>query len=642
MDSLRVDPEKGLNTSTGSIAVRCGASTGTISLTDDGAFCFTPNPVRQRGPFGWLTGWLFRPVGHQVIPADQLLGARLESPRAFTVWFTSEYTTRTGHVTKRLYRAVHTPRFEVSDPEAATKLVTQIRRTVSWWGRDKPPHVAAIINPKAGKGVAAVMFRNQLLPLLRDVAGLRVSEHLTKAPEHATLLVRELTLNARPSLSSSSPPSGGGRSGGIEGGGAAGPAEAAGVADGADLIMFVGGDGTLHEGLQGLFQRADWNVARDTPLVAVPCGSGNGVAASCGLWDITTAAVAVCRGRITPIDVATVLQPPNSRHYCLLSVVYGAMANLDIGTNHLRWLGELRFHLGGLWEILRGRCYSCRVFVLPPDAASAVASAPSATATARAGAAAAVGGSEASDYGGAPSPSVAALEMNNAAATATAGRPSVGSVAAEARRGGGGEGVQEPLLKHEGSACGAIRSAGTGGTGATNNDRNDFDGTEGTLLSQYPYGPPLPLLSQLPCLPARLPDNPSALPAGWKQLTDSFAIFGAYNTQYLALGARANPGGLMSDGAWEVWQLEAHGRRAGAGLRLRCLKVLLGVEDGSFARTPDIMHVVKARAMLFQQRDSATWTVLDGEAVPEAPLYLEVHPRLCRVLVSPVFQEEPL
>lgn len=46
--------------------------------------------------------------------------------------------------------------------------------------------------------------------------------------------------------------------------------------------------------------------------------------------------------------------------------------------------------------------------------------------------------------------------------------------------------------------------------------------------------------------------------------------------------------------------------------------------------------------MLFQQRDSATWTVLDGEPVPEAPLYLEVHPGLCRLLVSPVFYEEPL
>ncbi len=76
---------------------------------------------------------------------------------------------------------------------------------------------------------------------------------------------------------------------------------------------------------QGLLQREDWNAARQVPLVAVPTGSGNGVAASSGLWDVTTAVVAVCRGRTESVDVATVLQPPNKRHYCLLSVVYGGM-----------------------------------------------------------------------------------------------------------------------------------------------------------------------------------------------------------------------------------------------------------------------------------------------------------------------------
>ncbi|GLC46319.1 hypothetical protein PLESTB_000998600 [Pleodorina starrii] len=593
MDGVQIDPERaqGLRT----LAVRCGGVTGTISLADGGVF-FTPDPIRGGGLFGWFTS-LLRPVRPQFIPAGQLLGARLESPCAFSVWYAPEYTARMGCVTKRLYHARHTPRYEVSDPHAAAELVAAIRRSASWWGRDKPPHVAAIVNPKAGRGGAVRLLRNQLLPLLRDVAGLRVTEHPTQAPGHASMLVRELALN-------------------VPGGGGA-------TVDGVDLIMFVGGDGTLHEGLQGLFQRPDWAAAREVPLVAVPCGSGNGVAASCGLWDLTTAAVAVCRGRVAPVDVASVLQPPNSRYYCLLSVVYGAMANLDIGTNHLRWMGELRFHLGGLREIMRGRCYSCRVFVLPPSEAAP------ASASAAAG-------------GGAlrPAPAEVALEGPDGAAQRRAGS------AAGGPRAGDDDvlvsGMREPLLR-EGAAASSGESAAADAAGGARGDGggNDHD-AEGSLLSQYPPGPPLPLLSQLPRLPARLPDSPSALPRGWQQLADSFAIFGAYNTQYLALGARANPGGLMGDGAWEVWQLEAQSRRAGAGLRLRCLKVLLGVEDGSFARTPGVMHVTKARALLFEQRDSSTWTVLDGEAVEERPLYLEVHPGLCRLLVAPGFREEPL
>jgi sphingosine kinase len=75
-------------------------------------------------------------------------------------------------------------------------------------------------------------------------------------------------------------------------------------------------------------------------MCPVPTGSGNGMAASCGLWDPATAAVAVCRGRVHACDVISALQPPGTRLYCLLSLVYGLMANLDINTEHLRWAGR--------------------------------------------------------------------------------------------------------------------------------------------------------------------------------------------------------------------------------------------------------------------------------------------------------------
>lgn len=182
----------------------------------------------------------------------------------------------------------------------------------------------------------------------------------------------------------------------------------------------------------------------------------------------------------------------------------------------------------------------------------------------------------------------------------------------------------------------------------------------------------MPLLASLPGLPHPLPDSLDSLPAGWQQLPDSFAILGAYNTQYLALGARANPGGRMGDGAWDVWHMAAdggahRGKRASGGVRARALKVLLGIEDGGFAKSPGVMRTTKvgvhvrllaegacvcksvcvherrscahtrcahvhcqvcgrtftipsqARALMFEQRDSATWTVLDGEEVSRGP-----------------------
>lgn len=55
-----------------------------------------------------------------------------------------------------------------------------LRRRASWWGRASPPHVAAIVNPVSGKGSAQRLMEAQVLPLLRDVAGLRVTVHVTQ------------------------------------------------------------------------------------------------------------------------------------------------------------------------------------------------------------------------------------------------------------------------------------------------------------------------------------------------------------------------------------------------------------------------------------------------------------------------------
>jgi hypothetical protein len=34
---------------------------------------------------------------------------------------------------------------------------------------------------------------------------------------------------------------------------------------------------------------------------------------------------------------------------CLCLLQYGLMSNLDVGTEHLRWMGDTRFLLGLLW-----------------------------------------------------------------------------------------------------------------------------------------------------------------------------------------------------------------------------------------------------------------------------------------------------
>ncbi|KFM24516.1 Sphingosine kinase 1 [Auxenochlorella protothecoides] len=168
------------------------------------------------------------------------------------------------------------------------------------------------------------LFNKEVQPLL-EAAGIQARVVCTNSKGHAT----ELVTGQRP--------------------------------DQIDAIAVVGGDGTVFEVLQGMLNRPDWEAARQLPLVQIPAGSGNGLAASTGLWDVTTAVHALVKGCTSPMDVSSVLQPPARRVFSFLSLTYGMIPNLDIGTDHLRWMGSPRFVLGAIHQIMKQGAYPARV-----------------------------------------------------------------------------------------------------------------------------------------------------------------------------------------------------------------------------------------------------------------------------------------
>lgn len=105
------------------------------------------------------------------------------------------------------------------------------------------------------------LFRQRVAQVLEDAAGMSLISVATTHPGHATQIMQDLDLGT------------------------------------VDIVVFVGGDGTVFEGLQGLLSRPDWEAARRLPLAHVPGGSGNGLAHSCGLRDPATAAFAICKVR---------------------------------------------------------------------------------------------------------------------------------------------------------------------------------------------------------------------------------------------------------------------------------------------------------------------------------------------------------
>ena len=130
------------------------------------------------------------------------------------------------------------------DFEALTELVKAIRRVSLLSAR--PGKYFVLINPQSGKGQAQTIWKNVAQIMLEKEAGIEVVIHHTKYPGHAVEIMRDekyLSLY--------------------------------------DAVICLGGDGVLHEVLQGCQARPDFAKLLQTMRLGVlGCGTGNGLAKS--------------------------------------------------------------------------------------------------------------------------------------------------------------------------------------------------------------------------------------------------------------------------------------------------------------------------------------------------------------------------
>ncbi|PHH76005.1 hypothetical protein CDD82_4190 [Ophiocordyceps australis] len=131
-----------------------------------------------------------------------------------------------------------------------------------------------------------------------------------------------------------------------------------------DTVVACSGDGTPHEIFNGLAKRADAGTAlASMPVSHIPCGSGNAMA--CNLYGshrADVAALGIIKGVVTALDLVSITQS-NRRTVSFLSQSLGIVAESDLATEHLRWMGSFRFELGVMTRIFRRKCYPCDIAV---------------------------------------------------------------------------------------------------------------------------------------------------------------------------------------------------------------------------------------------------------------------------------------
>ena len=118
-----------------------------------------------------------------------------------------------------------------------------------------------------------------------------------------------------------------------------------------DGLCVIGGDGSLHEVVNGLMLRPD--PAR-VPLGLIPGGTGNTVAEHLGCLDPLVAVQRIIAGHLSALDVARVTTG-DATDFCVNIIGWGAAVDINRTAERLRWLGPTRYTLAALWHIVRAR-----------------------------------------------------------------------------------------------------------------------------------------------------------------------------------------------------------------------------------------------------------------------------------------------
>jgi len=126
--------------------------------------------------------------------------------------------------------------------------------------------------------------------------------------------------------------------------------------DNYSTICILGGDGTVHESINGYMERDD-DARLRVPLSVIPGGTGNSFILEIqGEVKIKTAVQHIIRGLSCSIDISKVFFPSNETCiYLFNSLHWGMASNVNMMAEQLRWMGKaVRYTTASLMEVFKG------------------------------------------------------------------------------------------------------------------------------------------------------------------------------------------------------------------------------------------------------------------------------------------------
>ena len=116
-----------------------------------------------------------------------------------------------------------------------------------------------------------------------------------------------------------------------------------------DQIIVLGGDGTMHEVINGMLNRND---NKNIPIGLLPTGSGNSLIHDLNQLNIKDTLKKILDNKTQKIDLLEI-KTPKEKLFAINMIGWGMVNDIGYQAESLRWIGPMRYNISSIIQIFK-------------------------------------------------------------------------------------------------------------------------------------------------------------------------------------------------------------------------------------------------------------------------------------------------